>query len=199
MTAQQWRDHFHQHSKESLCYHLDVPVFKSHGQAQAHISDCADKTFSSVRWWRGIDWCLPWSSNEFITDKLALQSPKIVGYPSKKVGLFIKQSIILRSLPESVGCLKQLVYLSLAEVPIKRLLASFKNLAALQILDLQSSEITELLSDLHRLRSLSYLDLDECSELKCLPYGISSLTSLQCLYIRGFSSMTWVASTVSKR
>lgn len=72
----------------------------------------------------------------------------------------------------SVGCLKQLVYLSLARVPIKRLPASFTNLAALQILVLEGSEITELPSDLDRLRSLSYLALGKCRELKCVPCSI---------------------------
>jgi alpha-glucan,water dikinase len=32
-----------------------------------------------------------------MTNKFSLQSPEIVGYPSNKVGLFIKQSIIFRS------------------------------------------------------------------------------------------------------
>lgn len=39
----------------------------------------------------------PGRAMSFVTNKSALQSPKIVGYPSKKVGLFIKQSIIFRS------------------------------------------------------------------------------------------------------
>lgn len=76
-------------------------------------------------------------------------------------------------------------------MPIKRLPASFTNLAALRILVLEGSEITELPSDLDRLRSLSYLALGKCRELKCVPCSISRLTSLQCLYIMGCSSMTW--------
>lgn len=90
-----------------------------------------------------------------------------------------------------MGNLKQLVYLNLAYVPIKRLSASFTNLAALQILDLEGSKITELPSDLHKLSTLSYLNLNMCSDLQCLPTSISSLTSLQCLYIGNCRSMTW--------
>jgi hypothetical protein len=117
--------------------------------------------------------------------------------PKKVMGSMISLKILnldntsLQSLPESVGCLKQLVYLSLGGVAIKRLPASFTNLAALQILCLRGSKITELPSDLHRLRSLSFLNLNRCSDLKCLPSGISSLTSLQCLYITACSRMTW--------
>jgi len=39
----------------------------------------------------------PGRAMSFFTNKSALQSPKILGYPSKKVGLFIKQSIIFQS------------------------------------------------------------------------------------------------------
>jgi len=117
--------------------------------------------------------------------------------PKKVIGSMISLKILdlahtsLQSLPESVGCLKQLVCLSLKGVPIKRLPSSFTNLAALQMLDLGSSKIVELPSDLHRLRSLSYLNLDDCRDLKCLPSSISSVTSLQCLYIMSCTSMTW--------
>lgn len=33
----------------------------------------------------------------FVTKKSDIKNPKVLGYPSKRVGLFIKQSIIFRS------------------------------------------------------------------------------------------------------
>ncbi|GLJ13650.1 hypothetical protein SUGI_0217250 [Cryptomeria japonica] len=39
----------------------------------------------------------PGRAMSFVTNKSSLKSPKVVGYPSKQVGLFIKRSIIFRS------------------------------------------------------------------------------------------------------
>jgi Leucine-rich repeat (LRR) protein len=137
-----------------------------------------------------------WRAQE-ISSLLMKRNIEFKEIPEQVIGSMISLKILdltntsLQSFPESVGNLKQLVYLNLAYVPIKRLSASFTNLSALQILDLEGSKITELSSDLHKLSTLSYLNLNMCSDLQCLPSSISSLTSLQCLYIGNCRSMTW--------
>ena len=78
----------------------------------------------------------------------------------------------LESLPQNLGCLKQLVYLNLAYVPIRRLPPSFTKLVNLQTLILSRSRITKLPSDIHKLRSLKCLSLNRCADLQCLPYSI---------------------------
>ena len=96
----------------------------------------------------------------------------------------------LESLPQNLGCLKQLVYLNLAYVPIRRLPPSFTKLVNLQTLILSRSRITKLPSDIHKLRSLKCLSLNRCADLQCLPYSIWGLTSLQYFDI-GFCICLW--------
>lgn len=91
----------------------------------------------------------------------------------------------LHSLPDSLGCLKQLVCLRLAGAPLRRLPASATNLVSLQTLDLSHSSIEELPSCLHRLTSLRILLLNHCKNLSCLPSSISRVTSLQYLHMKG--------------
>jgi disease resistance protein RPS2 len=111
--------------------------------------------------------------------------------PGKVIASMISLKVLdlsntsVESLPNSLGCLKQLVYLKLRSVPIKRLPEALTNLSTLQILDLSSSGITQLPSSIHKLRSLCYLDLSYCDDLQCLPLSISRLTSLQHLDIFG--------------
>lgn len=94
----------------------------------------------------------------------------------------------IQSLPESIGCLKQLAYLALMHVPIKSLPASVSKLANLQVLALYKSGITKLPLGIHKLRALRYLTLAGCDDLQYLPRGISQLTSLQHLSV---SSSAW--------
>jgi dephospho-CoA kinase len=89
----------------------------------------------------------------------------------------------IQCLPESIGCLKQLVCLRLVGLPIKELPASATNLVRLEILDLQASRIRELPADLHKLRSMRFLCLRSCRYLQNLPLKISSVTTLQYLSI----------------
>jgi Leucine-rich repeat (LRR) protein len=89
----------------------------------------------------------------------------------------------IKSLPESLGYLKQLVCLRLVGLPIKRLPTSLTNLVRLEILDLMKSGVTELPADLHKLTSLRCLHLRTCLHLQGLPLKISLVTSLQYLTI----------------
>lgn len=115
--------------------------------------------------------------------------------PRKVIGSMVSLKVLdlsgtsLQSLPDSVGCLKQLVSLLLAGVPITRLPASVTELACLEVLAVGGSKITELPSDIHRLRSLRYLGLHNCKDLECLPRSLSRLTSLQYLRMGGCSRL----------
>lgn len=91
----------------------------------------------------------------------------------------------LKSLPKSIGCLEQLIYLGLRHMPINRLPASFTSLVNLEILDLSYSAIQELPSAIHMLRSLRKLSLEGCRDLQFLPPSISGLTSLEHLETYG--------------
>lgn len=93
------------------------------------------------------------------------------------------------SLPDSVGCLKQLVCMDLSDTPIKALPQSLTNLVNLEILDLTDSSITELPYGLHKLASLKFLDLRLCKDLQYVPSSISKITSLESLLIIGCESL----------
>jgi disease resistance protein RPS2 len=138
-----------------------------------------------------------------ISSLLMARNNALTSIPRKMLGHMNSLKVLdlswtsLQSLPESVGCLKQLVYLRLLKVPIKRLPASLTKLAGLQILQLGHSGITELPSDIHKLRSLRYLGLSACNDLQCLPSSVSGLTSLQRLFI-GHGTNPWTKSRGEK-
>jgi hypothetical protein len=138
------------------------------------------------------------NSNKFRSIPESLRAPEICSLilagnpdlreiPRKVIRSMVSLKILflngtsLRSLPESLGCLKQLVCLGLIGVPITRLPASLTDLVSLEVLLLGGSKITELPSDIHRLRSLRHLGLERCEDLQSLPSSISLLTSLQYL------------------
>lgn len=110
--------------------------------------------------------------------------------PKRVIGSMVSLKVLdlswtsLHSLPDSLGCLKQLVCLRLSGVPLRRLPASVTNLVRLQILDLSYTSIAELPSRLDRLTSLRILRLNYCENLPCLPSSISRLTSLQYLHMK---------------
>jgi disease resistance protein RPS2 len=124
---------------------------------------------------------------------LIVGNNNITELPRRLMGGMISLTVLdlgftsLPSLPDSVGRLKQLVFLNLTEVPITTLPPSLTNLVNLQILNLTGTRITALPYDIHKLISLRYLSLDRCSDLQCLPYSISRLRFLQ--YFWGSSSM----------
>jgi leucine-rich repeat protein SHOC2 len=124
--------------------------------------------------------------------------------PRKVIGSMISLKVLdlshtsVQSLPESVGCLKQLVCIILIDVPIKRLPASVTTLANLQILDLDESNITELPYDMNRLRCLRYLSMYHCDDLQCFPCSISGLTSLQELDM-SYCSKVWAKCDKKRR
>lgn len=88
----------------------------------------------------------------------------------------------IKTLPDSFGALKHLVFLRLARAPIEKLPDSITRLKKLQILDLSHcGQLSELPYGLHKMTSLIYLDLSFCQGVKYIPCGISTLTSLQYL------------------
>ena len=88
----------------------------------------------------------------------------------------------IKSLPDSFGALKHLVYLRLAKESIGKLPYSITCLKKLEVLDLSECyQMSELPYELDKMTSLIYLDLSFCLQLKCMPCGISALTSLQYL------------------
>lgn len=107
--------------------------------------------------------------------------------PKRVMGSMVSLKVLnlrrtsLKSLPDSVGCLKQLVWMDLSYTPIKTLPQSFTNLVNLEILSLNGSSITELPYGLHKLASLKFLDLMYCKDLQYVPCSISNMTSLQSL------------------
>lgn len=87
--------------------------------------------------------------------------------------------ISIKSLPHNFGALKHLVFLRLAKSPIVKLPDSITCLKKLEILDLfEFYQLSEFPYELGKMRSLIYLDLSFCLQLKCIPCGISTLTSL---------------------
>jgi disease resistance protein RPS2 len=128
-----------------------------------------------------------------ISSLILAGNPNLREIPRKVMRSMVSLKILslngtsLQSLPESVGCLKQLVCLGLVGVPITRLPASLTDLVNLEVLQLGGSKITELPSDIHRLRSLRHLGLERCEDLQSLPSNISLLTSLQDLAMDGCS------------
>jgi Leucine-rich repeat (LRR) protein len=95
--------------------------------------------------------------------------------PKRVIGSMISLKVLdlsgtsLKSLPNSVGCLKQLVFMSLVNTPIKTLPASLTNLVNLEILNLHRRSITELPNGLDKLASLKFLDVANCKDLQYLP------------------------------
>jgi Leucine-rich repeat (LRR) protein len=128
-----------------------------------------------------------------ISSLILAGNPNLREIPRKVIRSMVSLKILdlngtsLRSLPESVGCLKQLVCLALVGVPITGLPASLTDLVSLEVLLLGGSKITELPSDIHRLRSLRHLGLERCEYLESLPSNISLLTSLRYLLMDGCS------------
>ena len=141
-----------------------------------------------------------WRAPE-ICSLLMNRNLKIAEIPRKVMGSMVSLKVLdlthtsLTSLPETVGCLKQLLCLVLRKVPITRLPASLTNLVSLEVLDVSRSRITELPFNIHKLRSLKYLSLNSCHDLHCLPRSRSRLTSLQYLDIGDCKSL-W---TIPKR
>lgn len=107
--------------------------------------------------------------------------------PKRVMGSMVSLKVLnlsgtsLKSLPDSVGDLKQLVHMNLGETLIKALPDSLTNLINLQILTLAGTSITELPYGLHKLASLKFLDLMGCKDLQYVPCSISKITSLQSL------------------
>jgi Leucine-rich repeat (LRR) protein len=124
--------------------------------------------------------------------------------PKRVIGSMISLKVLdldyttLKSLPNSVGCLKQLVFMSLVNTPIKTLPASLTNLVNLEILNLNGSSITELPNGLHKLASLKFLDVENCKDLQYLPSSILKLTSLQYLCMEGCESL-WTKPVENRR
>eukprot|EP00253_Pinus_taeda_P015978 PITA_15978 len=135
---------------------------------------------------------------------LLMAGNQLTEIPRKVIGSMISLKVLdlggtsVQSLPESVGCLKQLADLRLVGVPIKRLPASITALPNLQILSLSESSITELPSDIDRLRCLMYLNMYRCGDLQCLPSSFSGLTSLQSLDMRKCSNV-WATRDKKRR
>lgn len=88
----------------------------------------------------------------------------------------------IKTLPDTFGALKHLVFLRLARTPIEKLPDSITLLKKLQILDLSHcGQLSELPYGLHKMTCLMYLDLSFFQGVKYIPCGISTLTSLQYL------------------
>jgi len=144
-----------------------------------------------------------WRAPE-ICSLLMNRNVKIPEIPRKVMGSMVSLKVLdlsvtsLKSLPESVGCLKQLLCLRLRYVPITRLPASLTNLVSLEVLDVSRSNITELPFNIHKLTSLKYLSLNGCNDLHCLPRNLNRLTSLQYLDI-GDCKSVWTIGEQKKK
>ncbi len=88
----------------------------------------------------------------------------------------------ISTLPESIGNLKSLIYLSLGSNKLTTLPESIGNLTSLQRLLLRSNQLSTLPESISNLTSLKKLFLDS-NQLTTLPESISNLTSLQTLYL----------------
>eukprot|EP01018_Ginkgo_biloba_P020162 Gb_22529 [translate_table: standard] len=98
----------------------------------------------------------------------------------------------LQSLPESIGCLQNLVSLRLSRTKIWKLPRSLKDLKRLQILDLSGCwKLKKLPSGIGNLKTLECLDLSWCWKLEFLPRALSDLTSLSSLKIYNCSNLAW--------
>ncbi|CAA3030856.1 putative disease resistance RPP13-like protein 1 [Olea europaea var. sylvestris] len=85
-------------------------------------------------------------------------------------------------LPNSIGDLKHLRYLDLAETLLKCLPESVSNLINLQVLILRGCyRLTKLPASMENLINLFYLDIAGTDELNEMPQGIAQLKSLQTL------------------
>uniref|UniRef100_A0A0D6QZ73 AAA+ ATPase domain-containing protein n=1 Tax=Araucaria cunninghamii TaxID=56994 RepID=A0A0D6QZ73_ARACU len=88
-------------------------------------------------------------------------------------------STAIKSLPLSIGQLKNLVYLRLSNSQIEVLPKEVCLLTSLQLLDLSFSSLTDLPSGISELKRLRILYLTQCKRLKFVSSRISELTCLE--------------------